>query len=66
MPAAFKAAGVWPSQHKSVEQQLRHLGRRRIDRLHDWLLQVNLGLRGGSQLPARALLERLVIQLARR
>jgi DNA polymerase-3 subunit delta len=65
LAAALKEAGVLPFQAKGCEQQLRHLGRRRTERLYDWLLQVNTGLRGGSQLPPRALLERLVIQLAR-
>jgi DNA polymerase III delta subunit len=62
---AMEQAGVAPYQAKGFEQQLRHLGRRRADRLYEWLLQVNAGLKGGSQLPARTLLERLVIQLAR-
>jgi DNA polymerase-3 subunit delta len=65
VPAALEEAGVLPYQAKGCEQQLRHLGLRRADRLYDWLLQVNSGLKGGSQLPARTLLERLVIQLAR-
>jgi DNA polymerase-3 subunit delta len=65
LAAALEQAGVLPFQARGVEQQLRHLGRRRTDRLYDWLLQVNSGLKGGSQLPARTLLERLVIQLAR-
>jgi DNA polymerase-3 subunit delta len=65
LAAALEQAGILPFQARGVEQQLRHLGRRRTDRLYDWLLQVNSGLKGGSQLPARTLLERLVIQLAR-
>ncbi len=48
-----------------VEQQMRHLGRRRLDRLYDWLIQTDLGLKGGSTLPPRTLLERLVLWLAR-
>jgi DNA polymerase-3 subunit delta len=63
--AALDQAGVHTYQAKGVEQQLRHLGRRRTERLYDWLLRANTGLKGGSQLPPRALLERLVIQLAR-
>ena len=44
---------------------MRRLGRRRLDRLYDWLLQINMDLRGGSPLPARTLFERLVLKLAR-
>jgi DNA polymerase-3 subunit delta len=64
--AALDQAGVLPFQAKGVEQQLRHLGRRRTERLYDWLLKANSGMKGGSPLPPRTLLERLVIQLARK
>ena len=30
---------------------MRHLGRRRLARLYEWLLEVDLGSKGGSQLP---------------
>jgi DNA polymerase-3 subunit delta len=65
LPAAMEQAGVLPFRIKSAEQQLRHLGRRRAERLYDWLLEIDLGLKGSSQLPPRTLLERLIIQLAR-
>src|SRR5262245_43312288 len=64
--AALERAGVAAFALKGAEQQMRHLGRRRLDRLYDWLMEVDLGLKGGSQLPPRALLERLVVRLARR
>lgn len=63
--AALEQAGIAPFARQAGEQQLRHLGRRRIDRLYDWLLEVDLGLKGSSQLPPRALLERFVARLAR-
>jgi DNA polymerase-3 subunit delta len=63
--AALEQAGVPPFARRQAEQQLRHLGRRRLDRLYDWLLEADLGLKGASQLPPRTLLERLVVQLAR-
>jgi DNA polymerase-3 subunit delta len=50
---------------QEAEQQLRHLGRRRLDHLYDWLLETDQGLKGGSQLSPRILLERLVVRLAR-
>jgi DNA polymerase-3 subunit delta len=65
LPGALAEAGVPPFGIKSAEQQLRRLGRRRAERLYDWLLETDLGLKGSSQLPPRTLLERLVIQLAR-
>jgi DNA polymerase-3 subunit delta len=61
---AMDQAGVQPFAARGVEQQLRHLGRHRAARLYDWLLQVNYGIKGGSGLPPKVLLERLVILLA--
>jgi DNA polymerase-3 subunit delta len=65
LDAALEQMGVPPFARRGVEQQLRHLGRRRLDRVYDWLLEVDLGLKGSSQLPPRTLLERLVVRLAR-
>jgi DNA polymerase-3 subunit delta len=64
---AMTRAGVasFPSARRSAEQQMRHLGRRRLDQLFDWLLEADQGLKGYSQLPPRTLLERLVVRLAR-
>jgi DNA polymerase-3 subunit delta len=64
LPQAIARAGFRFKMHE-VEQQLRHLGRRRLNRLYEWLLETDSGLKGGSQLPKRAILERLVVQLAR-
>jgi DNA polymerase-3 subunit delta len=65
MPAALARVGVPPFAVKGAEQQLKHLGRRRAACLYEWLLEVDSGLKGGSPLPPRTLLERLVIRLAR-
>lgn len=62
---ALQEAGVPPFAHRATEQHMRFLGRRRLDRLYDWLLETDLGLKGSSHLPERVVLERLVIQLAR-
>lgn len=62
---ALGEVGVSPYGFDSAQAQMRHLGRRRLDRLFDWLLQIDLGLKGSSQLPPRTLLERLVVRLAR-
>lgn len=63
--AALAQVGVPPFATKSAEAQMRHLGRRRLDRLYDWLLQINMDLRGGSPLSARTLFERFLLKLAR-
>jgi DNA polymerase-3 subunit delta len=64
---ALDEVGVpsFPAARQGAQQQLRHLGRRRLNQVYDWLLQTDVGLKGGSQLPPRTLLERLVVQLAR-
>jgi DNA polymerase III subunit delta len=64
LPQAIARAGFKFKMHE-VEQQMRHLGRRRLNRLYEWLLETDSGLKGGSQLPKRTILERLVVQLAR-
>lgn len=61
---AMKVPG-WPKARESFERQLRHLGRRRLDRLTEWLTDINLGLKGGNPLPERVQVERLVVILAR-
>jgi DNA polymerase-3 subunit delta len=66
LAAALAEAGFPPFAVKGGEQQLRHLGRRRAERLYDWLLETDLGMKGSSQLPPRTLLERLVVRLARK
>jgi DNA polymerase-3 subunit delta len=65
LSSALERVGVSAYNLKGCQQQLRHLGRRRVDRLYDWLLEVDLGLKGSNQLPPRTLLERLVVRLVR-
>lgn len=62
---AMERAGVQPWARGGMEQQLRHLGKARMDKIYDWLLENDLGLKGSSQLPGSLLLERLVVQLSR-
>ena len=61
------AAGVpkWGDRRRECERQLKHLGRRRLNKLTDWLVEINLGLKGGCALPERVQVERLVVMLAR-
>ena len=65
--SAMDAAKVpgWDKARMSFERQLRHLGRRRLERLTEWLTDINLGLKGGNPLPERVQVERLVVMLAR-
>jgi DNA polymerase-3 subunit delta len=63
--AAMQRAGVPPFATRSCEQQLRWLGKARLQRLYDWLIQTDMGLKGSSQLPPRAQLEKLILQLSR-
>lgn len=65
LSSGLARAGVPPFAVQGCEQQLRHLGVRRADRLYDWLLELDLGLKGSSQLPPRTLFERFVVRLAR-
>ena len=65
LQGALAQAGVPSFGLRGAEQQLRHLGKRRIEQIYDWLLEVDSGLKGGSELAPRLQMERLVIQLAR-
>jgi DNA polymerase-3 subunit delta len=65
LAAALEEAGVPPFARAGIERQLRHLGRRRLDRLYDWLLEADLALKSSGALPPRLVLERLVVRLAR-
>jgi len=64
--AALAQVGVPPFAIQGCEQQLRHLTRHRASQLYDWLLETDLGLKGGSHLPERLILERFVVRLARK
>jgi DNA polymerase III subunit delta len=57
--------GKWPQARQSCEKQVKQLGRRRLDRILEWIVEVQLGLRGGSALPERIQVERLIAQLTR-
>ncbi len=66
LPAALAEVGVNQWRADKVQAQMRHLGRRRLARLYDWLLEMDLGMKGGSQLPEKVLFERLIVRLARK
>ncbi len=62
---ACKIAGVLPFAIKTTGMQHAHLGPSRVDGLPKLLLQADLDLKGSSQLSARAVMDRLVIELAK-
>jgi DNA polymerase-3 subunit delta len=55
----------WPQARQGFEKRVKWLGRRRLGLLTDWLVEINHGLKGGSPLPERVQVERLVVRLAR-
>ena len=61
---ALATAGVFPKERGETEQYLRRLGRKRAERFRGLLLDADGALRGGSALPDRTVLERLLVQLA--
>ena len=64
MSQALAEVGVRDFAMRSWEQLLQHLGRRRLDHLYEWLLEVDLGMKGGSQLAPAVQLERLIARLS--
>jgi DNA polymerase III delta subunit len=65
LPVALEQVGIAPYFARNAQQQMKHLGRARTNRLYDWLLELNMDLRGNSALPPRTLLERFIVRLAR-
>jgi DNA polymerase-3 subunit delta len=61
---ALDKAEIPPFARRRCEEQLRHLGPERVGQIYDWLLDTDLGLKGGSSSPPRLVLERLVVRLA--
>jgi DNA polymerase III subunit delta len=64
---AMDTAGVpnWPQKRQEVERQIRYLGKVRLRQINDWLVEINLGMKGGNPLPPQMQLERLIVRLAR-
>jgi DNA polymerase-3 subunit delta len=61
---ACQALGINPYFAQSMGKQHAHLGPSRVDRLPAELLQADLDVKGGSQLPPRVVLEMLLARLA--
>lgn len=61
---ALSRVGTPPFALRNAEQLMKHLGMRRLEKLYDWLLEMDLGLKGGNPLPPWMQLERFVVRLA--
>jgi DNA polymerase-3 subunit delta len=62
---ACREAGIPPFAVEKTLKQHAHLGPARVSRIPELLLRADLDLKGSSQLPPRAILERLLLELAR-
>lgn len=64
---ALARAGIpnFPAARDGARKQMKHLGWGRLDKLYDWLLEADGGMKGGNPLPDRLQLERLLVRLAR-
>jgi DNA polymerase-3 subunit delta len=62
---ACQVAGIHPGAVEKTGRQHSHLGPSRVDRLPAMLLQADLDLKGDSPLPPTAIIERLLVELAR-
>ena len=63
----LEESGFKPFVLKKAEAQLRQIGRERGKKLHRWLLELDLALKGESSSPTRArlALEELIVQLSK-
>ncbi len=64
LSAAIGQVGIPPFAAKGAEAQLKHLTRRRALKLYDWLLELQMDMRGNSPLGESTLLERFLLRLA--
>jgi DNA polymerase-3 subunit delta len=63
LASALTQAGIAPFAVKTAEQQCKSLGQRRLRRLYDSLLELQLDLRGNCPLPTAMILERFLVRL---
>lgn len=64
MDQAFEQAEIIPFARADAQAQMRHLGPERLGKLLGWLVEIDMGLKGGSSIPPAAQLERLLLRLA--
>jgi DNA polymerase-3 subunit delta len=61
---ALVKAGVKPFNIDAAINYLRRIGRPKAELLFTWLMEADSGLKGGSSLPERLIVEQLLLQLA--
>jgi len=66
LDAAIRQSGVFPNDAGNTARYLRSLGRRRAGEFGAQLIEADLSLKGGSRIPGRLVLERLLVQLSGR
>ncbi|MBS0261165.1 MAG: DNA polymerase III subunit delta [Planctomycetes bacterium] len=64
LPEALQRSGVKPFTAQAVTASLKRITRKRAELISQWLLEADLDLKGGSALPERVILERLLVRLA--
>jgi len=64
LPAALKQSGVFPRDVDAAGRYLRRIGRPKAEKILGRLLQADADLKGGSRLPDRLQMERLLLDLA--
>ncbi len=64
---AMDQAGVpqWQQARQTAHQLLKHFGWNRIDKLYEWMIECDQGMKGASDLSEKALLQRFIVRLAR-
>lgn len=63
---ALRQAGVFPQAVAASQAYLRRLGRVKAEQILNRLLETDAGLKGGSRLPERIQIEKLLVELAGR
>jgi DNA polymerase III subunit delta len=64
LPAAVRAAGVFPKDQAESVEYLKRLGPKRTGRFFEYLVEADSAFRGVGRMPERIVLERLLVRLA--
>jgi DNA polymerase-3 subunit delta len=64
LPAAVRAAGVFPKDQADSVEYLKRIGSKSAGRFFEHLVEADAALRGYGRLPERIVLERLLIRLS--
>ncbi len=66
LPVALQQAGVFPQNISAAAAYLRHIGRSQAEQILNWLMEMDLNLKGAARTSDRLLLEQLFVQLSGR